>query len=159
MAKLTNFLPDEVITELDRLNGNIDGIMGEMTKAGAEEVAKNVRNGVPLQELSSHVKLSKRYKTPTDGGINTKVYFGGYLPFSGNRTTFKRRNGRSSTIYATSKGVPASFVANMFEYGRHNGNPFPKKPFFRTAFKKNQVEKAMLEVQKREFRKLGIDDE
>ena len=73
------------------------------------------------------LKITKIYKTPSDGGINTKVGFYGY---------FINENGIET---------PAPLVANVFEYG---SSKFTKKPFFRRAFKKAQIEQAMLEAQK-----------
>ena len=147
MAKMTVVLPDDVIKDFKKIESNTDKIFGDMTKAGAEVVANNVKASVPLNALSSHVKLTKTYKTPSDGGINTKVYFSGYLPFSGNRTTFSRKGGNGKT-YVTTKGVPADFLAQVYEYGRSD-KPFPKKPFFRKSFRKDQIERAMLEAQKK----------
>ena len=58
-------------------------------------------------------------------------------------------------MYTTDKGVPADFVAQVYEYGR-SGNPFPKKPFVRKAFRKKNVEEAM----HRAFREAtGVSDD
>ena len=148
MAGYKAVLPDDVLKDLQTINNNADEIFGEMTKAGAETAMHNVISNVPKPELASHVRLSKTYKTPSDGGINTKVYFGGYLPFSGNRTTFVRKGRKGGKVYTSRKGVPAEFIAIMFEYGR-SGLPFPKKPFFRKSFKQGEIEKAMLDAQKK----------
>jgi hypothetical protein len=51
-------------------------------------------------------------------------------------------------VYKSTEGVPAEFLANIYEFGRH-GYPFPKHPFLRKSFRKNQIEKAMLDVQKK----------
>lgn len=147
MAKMNMMLPDDVIKDFKKVYNNTDKIFGDMTKAGAEVVKNNVKSSVPLSKMASHVKVSKTYKTPSDGGINTKVYFSGYLPFSGNRKTFVRRNRAGGKVYTTEKGVPADFLAQVYEYGRSN-RPFPKKPFFRKSFRKEQIEKAMLQAQK-----------
>jgi hypothetical protein len=73
------------------------------------------------------IKTTKTYKTPSDGGINTKVIISGY--------------------FNNSKGVrtPAPLVANIFEYG---STKFTKKPFFRKSFKKKEIEEAMMKAQK-----------
>ena len=78
----------------------------------------------------SCLQITKTYKTPSDDGINTKVAFYGY---------FKNEDG---------KIVPAPLVANVTEYGISN-SPYPKKPFLRKSFRKAQIEKAMLSVQKK----------
>ena len=148
MAKMNMVLPDDVMKDFKKIYKDSEKIFGEMTKAGAEVVKNNVKSSVPISSMASHVKLTKTYKTPSDGGINTKVYFSGYLPFSGNRKTFVRRNRAGGKVYTTSAGIPVDFLAQVFEYGRSN-RPFPKKPFFRKAFRKNQIEKAMLDAQKK----------
>ena len=139
-----------ILDDFKKLYDNSEKIVGEMTRAGAEVVKQNVKTNAPLPEMAEHVKLSVTYKTPTDGGINTKVYLSGYLPFSGNRKVFRRRNRAGGDVYETTKGVPVAFLANLYEYGR-SGNSFPDqyKGFFRKSFKKGQIEKAMLEAQKR----------
>jgi hypothetical protein len=92
--------------------------------------------------------LTRTYKTPSDDGINTKVIFSGYLPFSTpGRTSFLRRGRGGGKVYSTSKGVPADFLAIIFEYGRSNA-PFPKRPFFRRSFNEAKINKAMLDAQK-----------
>ena len=65
--------------------------------------------------MAQHVKVSRVYKTPSDDGVNTKIYISGYFKFSKGRTTFTRRAG--GRLYTTTKGIPAPFIANLFEYG------------------------------------------
>lgn len=134
MAKFEMELPEELIKDFNAINDNADQIFGEMTKAGAEVVMDNIRSNVPKSFIGSDImhclKITKVYKTPTDGGINTKIGFYGY---------FKNKQGRI---------VPAPLVANVFEYGRSN-LPFKKHPFLRKSFRKNQIEKAMLQAQKK----------
>ena len=148
MAKLLTVLPDGVIKEMEAVSLNTEEIFGAMTRAGAEAVAQKVKASVPVPEMASHVKLSKTYKTPSDDGINTKVYLSGYLPFKGNRWQFSRRAKAGGKVYSTTKGIPVSFLANVFEYGR-SMITFPKKPFFRKAFTGSDVEEAMMEAQKK----------
>ena len=147
MAKFKMELPNDLMKDIDNLEKNSAKIFGEMTKAGAETVENIMKSNAP-SELKSHIKVSITYRTPTDGGINTKVYIGGYIPFSNpNRKYFSRSNGSGKT-YKSSDGVPAAFLAQLYEYGRSNGNPFPKKPFMRKSFKKKEIENAMLQTQK-----------
>lgn len=148
MAKFAMELPTEIMKDFEKIHGNTEKIFGEMTRAGAEVAMQMAKANVPLPEMGEHLKLSRTYKTPSDGGINTKVYFSGYLPFRGNRTTFKRR-GRAGkgSVYVTTEGVPVDFLANLYEYGRSTA-PFPKRPFFRKSFNKSAIEKAMLDAQK-----------
>lgn len=148
MAKYQLELPNEIIKNMEKIYGNTDKIFGEMTKAGAEVVASNVRTNAP-ETIKGYVKITRTYKTPSDDGINTKVIVNGYLPFSDkNRKSFSRRGKTGGQVYSTSKGVPASFLANLYEYGRSTA-PFPKHPFLRKSFNKGQIEKVMLEAQKK----------
>ena len=146
MAKFEIELPDGIIKDFKKIYDNSEKIFGGMTKAGAQVVLDNVKTSVPLRSMASHVKFSKTYKTPSDGGINTKVYFSGYLPFKGSRKTFVRRGRKGSDVYTTTKGVPVAFLAMLYEYGR-SSSPFPYRPFLRPSFKKSQIEKAMLKAQ------------
>lgn len=141
-------LPSQLIKELESLEKNTTQMMEEMTRAGAEVVLNNVKASVPIPEMASHVKLSKTYKTPSDDCINTKIYFSGYLPFSGNRKNFSRRNRQGGKMYKTDLGVPVDFLANIYEYGRST-SPFPKKPFFRKAFDGTKIEVAMKKVEEK----------
>lgn len=132
MAKFNNALPTDLIKEFESLNINTEKMLGEMTKAGAETVYSNVKANAPSEvkdsKLIEHLRISKTYKTPSDGGINNKVLFSGY---------FTNRNG---------KETPVELVLNMFEYGSSKRN-YPKRPFFRKSFRKKQIESAMLKVQ------------
>lgn len=133
MAKLVIDIDDSVLKDISYIDKQFDHIFGGMTKAGAEVVYKNVISALPeslrSSGFSSHVKLSKVYKTPSDDGINAKVMITGY---------FINKDGRKT---------PAPLVANMFEYGSDKRN-YPKQPFFRKSFKKSQIMKAMEEAQK-----------
>lgn len=147
MAKFKLELPTEIIKQMETINKNTSEIFGEMTKAGAEVVAANMRNNAP-STISGYVKITKVYRTPTNGGINTKAYVKGYIPFSNpNRHSFTRSGGSGKT-YTTTEGVPAEFLGNLYEYGRSTA-PFPKHPFLRKSFKKKEIEDAMLKAQKK----------
>lgn len=132
MAKFELELPNDILKDFEKIYGNTDKIFGAMTKAGAEVVEKNVKANVPESFKKSKImkclKVTKTYKTKTDDGINNKVAFYGY---------FINRNGVKT---------PAPLVANVFEYG---SSKVTKKPFMRKSFKKKQIEKAMLEAQKK----------
>lgn len=134
MAKIIVDIDDSVLKDISYIDKQFDHIFGGMTKAGAEVVYKNVIANLPeslrSSGFSSHVKLSRVYKTPSDDGINTKVMITGY---------FINKDGRKT---------PAPLVANMFEYGSDKRN-YPKQPFFRKSFKKSQIMKAMEEAQKK----------
>lgn len=134
MAKVVIDIDDSVLKDISYIDKQFDHIFGGMTKAGAEVVYKNVIANLPeslkSSGFSSHVKLSRVYKTPSDDGINTKVMITGY---------FINKDGRKT---------PAPLVANMFEYGSSK-KKYPKQPFFRKSFKKSQIMKAMEEEQKK----------
>lgn len=152
MAGFAVELPTEILKYLDKIYKNSDEIFGGMTKAGAEVVVKNVKNNITFSgdarsKMLAGLHTSRIYKTPSDGGINTKVYFSGYMPFSGKRTTFSRRGKSGGQVYTTKKGVPRAFVGLVREYG-HSSN-MKKKPFFRKSFKSGEIEKAMYAAQKK----------
>lgn len=134
MAKFTANIDESVLKDIQYIDKDFERIFGGMTQAGAEVVYKNVISALPeslrSSGFSSHVKLSRVYKTPSDDGINTKVMITGY---------FKNKEG---------KKTPAPLVANMFEYGSSKKN-YPKQPFFRKSFKKSQIMKAMEDAQKK----------
>lgn len=132
MAKFQMELPKEILEDFQKIYDESDKIFGEMTRAGAEVVEENVNANIPAYFRGSNImkclKITKTYKTPSDDGINTKVGFYGY--------------------FTNSKGerVPAPLVANVFEYG---STKMTKQPFFRKSFRKAQIEKAMLDAQKK----------
>lgn len=134
MAKFKQELPNDILEQVATLESNVDKMLEDMTKAGAEIVYKNVVAGVPASWRSSDImnclKITKTYKTPSDGGVNTKVAIYGY---------FTNEDGRKT---------PAPLVANVTEYGRSN-SPYPKHPFMRKAFKKKAIESAMQAVQEK----------
>lgn len=148
MAKFKMELPNELIKEMQSLEKNTEKMMGEMTRAGAEVVQSNVQASVPVPAMASHVKLTRTYKTPSDDGINTKVYFSGYIPFSNPKRKYFSRKGGNGKVYRETEGVAVDFLANVFEYGRSSA-PFPKKPFFRKSFKKAQITSAMEKAQEK----------
>ena len=133
MARFVMELPTDVIKDFQKIYDDYDNIVGEMTRAGAEAVYHNIEANVPKgireSKMMGCLKMTQTYKTPSDGGINTKVGFYGY---------FQDEEGRKT---------PAPLVANVFEYGR-SGLPFSKRPFMRKSFKKDQIEQAMLKAQK-----------
>jgi len=147
MAKFESIIPDKEMKAFKKMYDNAEEMIGEMTKAGANVAMNNMKSNAPSSAIASHIKLSKTYKTPSDGGINTKVYISGYLPFSDPNRKYFTRRGANGKLYSTTKGVPVAFLAQLYEYGRSNGNPWPKKPFMRKSFRKKEIEKAMKNVE------------
>lgn len=138
MAKFELELPKEEIKKIEKVYKNTFNIFGRMTKAGANVTLNTVKSNVPSgwrgSNIMNNIKLTKTYRTPSDDGINTKIVISGY---------FINKNGVRT---------PAPLVANVFEHGRSaqsRGGKFVKQPFFRKSFKKDQIEKAMLDEQKR----------
>lgn len=133
MADFIVDLPDDLIKEFEKFDKDVPTMMKKMTRAGAKTVKQAVIANLPSSLKSSNfaknIKISKDYKTPSDGAYNTKVYISGY---------FTNEKGQT---------VPAPLIANIFEHGRSNA-PFPKQPFFRKSFKSKDIEKAMLNIQK-----------
>lgn len=135
MAKYRMELPTELMKTFQALDQNSEKMIGEMCQAGAEVVKENTWMNMPkgLRDsigVGDNLITSRIYKTPSDDGINVQCMIVGY---------FTNENG---------KQTPAPLVANMFEYGSHQ-RKYPKHPFFRKSFRKAQIEKAMLNVQKK----------
>lgn len=140
MARFQMELPNEIIKDITNIYNNSDNIFGKMTEEAAKVVYENVKKNIPSSfansEIMNCLKITKTYKTPSDGGINNKVGFYGY---------FTNHNGVKT---------PAPLVANVFEYGKSG---FDKRPFFRKSFKKSQIEAVMLEAQ-RKYSKGMLDE-
>lgn len=132
MAEFRLTLPDDVIRDIEKIYKESDEIFGSMTQKGAKVVQSNVKANAPASfrgsRIMGHLKVTKSYKTPSDGGINTKVGFYGY---------FTNHLG---------KRTPAPLVAKVFEYGKTN---FLKQPYFRKSFDRKQIYKVMIEQQKK----------
>lgn len=128
-------LPTDLIDIFSTLEQNEKKMLQDMTKAGAKVVLKNIKANVPSSFHGSNImkclKTTKTYETPSDDGINTKVAFYGYF------------------INKDGKRVPAPLVCNVFEFGRSNRQ---KRPFLRKSFNASEIEKAMLQVQKKYIR-------
>lgn len=132
MAKFEMGVPEDMVKAFEELGANAKGMLGEMTKAGAEAVVKSVEANVPKSfrgsDIMNCLHITKVYETPSDGGINTKVAFYGY---------FENKRGET---------VPAELVCNVMEYGRSDGK-VKKHPFMRKSFKSKDVRTAMQKKQ------------
>lgn len=132
MAKFELELPTEILEDFEKVFKNTEKIFGGMTKAGAKVALAAVKANVPPSWRSSaimgNIGITRTYKTPSDNGINTKVVISGYF------------------INKDGKKTPAPLVANVFEYG---STKFTKHPFFRKSFRAGEIERAMLEAQKK----------
>lgn len=132
MARFDAEMPTELLKLFDELGADAHKMLGEMTQAGAEVVLANVRANVPASfrgsDIMNCLKITRVYRTPSDGGVNSKVAFYGY---------FTNKAGEV---------VPAELVCNVMEYGRST-SPFKKHPFMRKSFRKSEIEAAMQKVQ------------
>lgn len=132
MARFSIELPNDLIKEFEKLSVETPEMMGEMTRAGAEVVEKNVINNMSrsfksTDRLKKCLFVSKTYRTPSDDSINNKVMISGYLD--------------------AEKKHPAPLVAMAREYGTSRGEA--KKPFFRKSFRKQEIESAMKRIEEK----------
>jgi hypothetical protein len=137
MAKFQEELPNEIIKQLEALEGNCTNIFKEMTQEGAKVVKRNVLNNMKksfktTKVLEGGLRVTKAYKTPSDDGINTHIGFYGY-------------DKDSKPTKRHPKGTPIPLIAMAREYGSSRGEA--KKPFFRKSFKKSEIEQVMQSVQ------------
>lgn len=134
MAKFEGATTDELMKQFKRLGLDVEKMTEEMVEAGAQVARDQIASRIPSsfrESLTSeNITVSKVYRTPSDGGVNCQAQIVGY---------FINKNG---------KKTPAPLVANMFEYGS-TSRKYPKASFLRASFPKSQIEKAMLEVQKK----------
>lgn len=133
MAKFNAELPTELIKVFEKLGADTQEMLEEMTQEGAKTVLANIKANVPASFHNSNImeclKMTDPYKTPTDGGTNTKVAFYGYF------------------INEDGKETPAPLVCNQFEYGRKNGTTYPRHKFMRKSFNKAEIEAAIKKVE------------
>ena len=131
MAGFNLELPTEIINYINKLSNGTGNMVGEMTRAGAEVVYKNIKSNMKqsfktTRSLEKGLRITKTYKTKSDDGINTKVGFYGY----------------------DDDGIPIPLKAIAREYGTSHEEK--KKPFMRKAFKDTtSITNAMLKVQGR----------
>ena len=134
MAKFELTLPNDIIKQFDQMEKSTEKMLEEMVEAGAKTVVDRIKTGVPASwhgsDIMNCLKVTNPYKTPSDDGINVKVGFYG---------TFRGRDGREHI---------APLVGNVTEYGRKSSK-YPKHPFLRKSFNKEDIEAAMLRVQKK----------
>lgn len=133
--------PADVMREFEVLLNNSQNMIDDMVKAGAENVLDNIRKNMPPQlrkYATSHtLHLTRVYTTPSDGGRNCGVWFGGYM-----------KDATRDTSKEADHGTAIELVANMFEYGSKE-RKYPKHPFLRKSFHKREIERAMLKAQRK----------
>lgn len=156
MAKFEAELPTDILNDVEFVRNNAAKIFGKMTRSGAEVVKKQIASNASrafdsklAAKLNSKLKITRTYETPSDGGINTKVAYYGYIA---------RADGSKVRIKGGSyPGVPAPLLARLREFGARNGGNMPepfkkywtKRPFVRPAFENTgAIKSAMLKTQK-----------
>lgn len=136
MGRLEVRMPTKFINDLEKTLKGFDEIFSEMVQAGGRVVYNNIMKNMPdvlkKSNFSRCIRLTKTYKTPSDGAINSKVMvIDGYF------------------INHLGKKTAAPMIANVFEHGRSvdaRGGYMPKQPFFRRSFVKKDIFRAMYGV-------------
>ena len=151
MAKFEAELPNDLMKQLEALNsGGADEMMDEMLTAAAETVIGGVEINarkafknpdtvtgnvfVKPQKRRSGLKMSKVYRIKKDDAKSIKIKFVGYKKGSAKTQRYP-------------KGTPIALIAIAREYGTSRGEK--KRPFFRPAFNKSEIENTMRLVQKK----------
>lgn len=137
MAKFKAELPNDLIKSFEKLGRDSQEMMGNMTKAGAQVVYRNIQSNMrkvfkTTGALEKGLKITRVYHTSRNE-IATKVGFYGY---DKSKITKKYPN-----------GVPIPLIALAREYGTSSGEA--KRPFFRQSFKKKEIEAAMIKEQEK----------
>lgn len=143
MARFEMELPNDLIKAFDKLNEETEKMIGEMTQAGAQVVLEEIKANVPASFRDSDIMkclhITKVYKTPSDGGINTKIAFYGYF-------TPKHPVGQKWIDTHGTDKMAAELVCNVMEYGRSDGK-VKKHPFVRKSFNKKKIKSALEKTQ------------
>ena len=151
MAKFEAQIPNDLIKKIGGLaDGGADEMMNEMLIAAAETVIGGVEVNaqkafknpdtvtgnvfVKPQKRRSGLKLSKVYRVKKDDSKNVRIKFVGYKKGSAKTQRYP-------------KGTPIALIAVAREYGTSSGEK--KRPFFRPAFNKSEIENTMRFVQKK----------
>lgn len=145
MAKFDMQIPTELIQTFKQLHMDTEKMLGDMVQAGAETAEENIRSNIPSafsdSDIMNCLKITKVYRTPSDGGINCKVAFYGY--FKPVKPVWPKWIAERGT-----DKMAAELVANIFEFGR-SSSTYPKHPFIRKSFNKKQITTAMLKAQRK----------
>lgn len=122
MAKFDAVIPYVIMEDFQNLYRESPEMYEEVLKAGGNVAYETVKANVPSSFKKSNImrklKMTKVYRTPSDGAINIKIGFYGYF------------------INHNKKVTPAPLVANVFEYG---SSKFPKHPFFRRSMRNSAI--------------------
>lgn len=148
------FTPEEKGKSWEMSEAQLIDLGAAICRAGGAVVQQHMRRTSPHTHLTPFVRATRVYFTPSDGAINQKIYFGGYLPLRKGRKYWLRYNKRGGKAYKTTEGVAANALSIWFYKGRH-GNPFPIRDAFLRNIPKKAVEAAMLNTFNKEMEKLN----
>lgn len=140
MAKFDSEIPYDLLKQIGGLaDGGAEQMIDEMLTEAGDYVESEIRSNAtrvfrnPGRVIRGLFR-TKVYRTKKDDAKNVKIGFSGYMPGS---PKTKRHP----------KGTPTPLVAMAREYGTSRGEA--KRPFVRTAFKKNKITQIMKTVQKK----------
>lgn len=147
MARFEIKVPTELMNELTKLGKNTPKMIEEMEQAGADVVYKNVKANMKnsfkdSSKLEPYLKITKTYRTK-DGSVNTKVGFYGKYKEGSSKFKVTSKSGREYNY----DYIPVPLIVRAREFGSSSGES--KKPFYRKSWNNNQIESAMLKVQKK----------
>ena len=164
MARFNSELPYDLIKQFADLETSSEKMIEEMVAEGAKVVEKNIRHNIigkfkNPSEILEYLRITKVYKTPSDGGINRKIAFYGYKSTKNGKSfkiTKQLKGQKNKKKYGVAipyketyeyEGVPVPLIVAAREYGTSSGEK--KKPFIRKSFKKSEIEAEMKKVQKK----------
>lgn len=153
MARFNSELPNDLIKQFENLETSSEKMMDEMVTAGAKVVEKNIRHNIigkfkDPSKILEYLRVTRVYKTPSDGGINRKIAFYRYKSTKNGKNfkiTKQLKGGKKQTYEY--EGVPVPLIVAAREYGTSSGEK--KKPFIRKSFKKSEIEAEMKKVQEK----------
>lgn len=153
MARFNEELPYDLIKQFADLETSSEKMIEEMVDEGAKVVEKNIRHNIigkfeNPSEILEYLRITKVYKTPSDGGINRKIAFYGYKSTKNGKSfkiTKQLKSGKKQTYEY--EGVPVPLIVAAREYGTSSGEK--KKPFIRKSFKRSEIEAEMKKVQEK----------
>ena len=153
MARFNSELPNDLIKQFESLETSSEKMINEMVTEGAKVVEKNIRHNITGKfknpsEILEYLRITKVYKTSSDGGTNRKIAFYGYktIKYSESFKITKQLKGGKKQTYEY-EGVPVPLIVAAREYGTSSGEK--KKPFIRKSFKKSEIEAEMKKVQEK----------
>ena len=147
MATLKVKLPDELMIGLERLSGQVDGVVEKTLEAGAEVVVAKARSnlknslmGGSSGQLAGALGVSPVKPNDKLDGRDIKIGFAEPRQDKKGGTTYKKKlkSGKTSEYKLTN-----AMVANILEYGKkgQSAKPFMKPAEDATKAKARAVEK------------------